>query len=42
MGFYIYIIIKENNDNPFGLQNKVYNIQVFYTKIISKFDADNN
>jgi hypothetical protein len=34
--------MKENNLNPLGLENKLYNIEEFGATLRNKFGADNN
>ena len=34
--------MKENNDNPLGLENKIYTIEEFGATLRNKFGADNN
>ncbi|MDC0378637.1 hypothetical protein OAM76_05475 [Flavobacteriaceae bacterium] len=34
--------MKQSNDNPLGLENKLYNIEEFGATLRNKFGADNN
>ena len=34
--------MKESNDNPLGLKNKIYSVEEFGATLRNKFGADNN